>query len=227
MYREKVWYLKNIMPLFMGLPAEDYQALDTMLSHFHCSARAPVYVSGEGEDGVYFLKEGRVRLAQVTSEGKEITLDYLEPGAVFGSLVGDVGDENGVFAEAVADAYLCKVSRDAFEGFIAARPALMLGITKLLGFRLRKIQVRLQTLLFHDVKARILLVLGDLAHTYGEDVAGGTRLRIKLTHQDVANLIGATRESTSQAISELRAEGALDFEKKYPILKQLSQKATT
>lgn len=216
MYREKIWYLKNTLPLFMGLPEGDYQHLDQMLTHLRCQAHAPVYAPGE-EDYVYMLKEGRVRLSQLSPDGKEVTLDYLEPGAVFGALGGEEAPED-VFAVAVENAYLCKVSRVEFERFIASRPQLMFGITKLLGLRLKKIQVRLQQLLFLDVRTRILTVLRELSEAYGEPVVGGTRLRLRLTHQDIANLIGSTRETTSQAISELRSAGLLTFDKKHPIL---------
>lgn len=221
MHRERVWYLKNVLSLFMGLPDADHQAFDKLLTHFHCKANTPVYVPDDRHDQVYLLKEGRVRLAQLSPEGKEITLDYLEPGAVFGAL----GEEAGgapLMAEAVENAFICRIPRRDFELFISGRPQLMFGVTKLLGLRLQRIQMRLQTLLFHDVKSRILLTLEELARTYGEPFAGGTRLRLKLTHQDIANLIGATRETTSQAISELRADGKLEFDKKHPILKAQS-----
>lgn len=218
MYREKIWYLRNVLPMFMGMPEEDYQALDRLLTHFQCRAHTPVYVPGEHADQVYMLKEGRVRLGQLSPEGKEITLDYLEPGAVFGALAE--GAESTIFAEATEHALLCKVPRREFEAFMAHRPQLMFAITKLLGLRLQRVHVRLQHLLFHDVKERILLTLEELASTYGEPVEGGVKLRLKLTHQEIANLIGATRETTSQAISELRSAGKLDFEKKYPILRE-------
>lgn len=218
MYREKVWYLKNVLPLFMGLQEPDYQTLDCMLTHMKCKAHAPIYLPGEGSDYVYLLKEGRVRLSQISAEGKEVTLDYLEPGAVFGAL--GVGEDEMVQAEAVENAYLCKVPRADFERFIAERPQLMFQVTKLLGLRLRRVQVRLHTLLFHDVRTRLLKTLEELAETYGEPTDQGVRLRLKLTHQDLANLIGSTRETTSAIISQLRTEGVLDFDHKHAILKQ-------
>ncbi len=218
MYREKIWYLKNVLPLFMGLPEQDYKILDGMLSHLKCRANSPVYLAGNGGDCIYLLKEGRVRISQLGVEGKEVTLDYLEPGAVFGAL-GE-GDVESLQAEAVENAYLCKVARADFERFITDRPELMFQVTKLMGLRLRKVQVRLQTLLFHDVRTRLLKTLDELAGTFGEPVPGGVRIRLKLTHQDLANLIGSTRETTSTIVSQLRTEGVLDFDRKHPILKR-------
>jgi CRP/FNR family cyclic AMP-dependent transcriptional regulator len=218
--QEKIWYLKNTLSLFMGLPEADYKMLDAMLIHFDCKAQEPVYAPGEETAYVYMLKEGRVRVSQLSPDGKEITLDYLEPGAVFGALGMELGEPADVYAVAVEKAFLCKVTRVSFERFIAERPQLMFQITKLLGLRLRKLQIRLQSLLFQDVRTRIITTLEELATDYGVPHPDGTRLRIKLTHQEIANLIGATRETTSQTLSELRADGIVDFEKKHPILKQ-------
>jgi CRP/FNR family cyclic AMP-dependent transcriptional regulator len=220
MFREKIWYLKNTLPLFMGLPEADYKILDSMLVHFECKANLPIYTPSEVVSHVYMLKAGRVRIAQLSPEGKEITLDYLEPGAIFGALGMDEGEAMDVFALAVENAYLCKVPRQRFEAFIAERQHLSFQVTKLLGLRLRRLHTRLQTLLFQDVRTRILSTLQDLATDYGEPHPAGQRLRLKLTHQDIANLIGATRETTSQTISDLRAEGLLGFDKKHPILVQ-------
>lgn len=219
MHRQEAWYLRNALPLFRGLPESDYQALDRLLTHFQCKAREPVYGPGEEAEYIYILKEGRVRLSQLFEDGREVTLEFLEPGAIFGAL--GVGHSDGcqLCADSVEDAFLCKISREHFEDFIATRPQLMYGVTKLLGFRLQKIQIRLQTLLFHDVRTRIMMTLKELAKTYGEAVPGGTRLCIKLTHQDIANLIGATRETTTQILSELRHEGLIDFDKKYALIK--------
>lgn len=220
MRHEKIWYLRNTLPLFMGLPEPDYKMLDGMLIHFECKAQEPVYTPGEETSHVYMLKEGRVRIGQLSPDGKEITLDYLEPGSVFGALGMEQGEAADMYAVAVENAFLCKVTRLSFERYIADRPQLLFQVTKLLGFRLRRLQVRLQSLLFQDVRTRILRTLEELAVDYGVPHPEGLRLRIKLTHQEIANLIGATRETTSQTISELRADGLLDFEKKHPILKQ-------
>lgn len=225
MYREKVWYLQNVLPLFAGLPEQDYKALDLMLTHVRCQAHTPIYIPGEGSDTVYLLKEGRVRLSQISADGKEVTLDYLEPGSVFGAL--GAGEDDTVQGIAVEHAFLCKLARADFERFIADRPQLMFQVTKLLGLRLRKVQVRLQTLLFHDVRTRLLKSLEELAETYGEPTDAGVRLRLKLTHQDLANLISSTRETTSATISQLRAEGILDFDHRHAILKRPASSAAS
>ena len=164
------------------------------------------------------LKTGRVKLSLLSPGGRELTLAFLEPGEIFGEIATDGEEGHATVAEAVEPSIICTLSRDAFERFLSTRPTLGLDIAKFIGFRLRKFQMRLQDLLFLDVKSRILKVLRDLSEDHGVVTPRGIVLKLRLTHQDIANLVGATRETTSSTISELRSAGLIDQDGKFFVL---------
>lgn len=192
--------------------------LQPLLRHEVYEAGRPITVPGQQQPHIYVLKSGRVRLAQIGPDGQELTIDYLEPGELFGALDWNDGVPSRTCAFAVTRTELFEIPRQAFEAYVAERPHLMLEVTKVLGDRHVRLQTRLHDLVFLDVRGRIMETLRYLSKTYGEPVPAGQRLDLRLTHLDVARLVGSSRETVSAAIAQLRAEGLLDFDAKRPVI---------
>lgn len=89
------------------------------------------------------------------------------------------------------------------------QPDLTLGITKLIGTRRRRVERRLRNLLFHSNRERLIFLLIELIEQYGRRVEGGIELSIKLSHQEMANIIGSTRETVTVVLGELQKEGLI------------------
>jgi len=204
--------------MFGGLAAADQRELDALSRRRRVPAGAMFYRPGEAMGHVYFLEAGTVKVGFLSATGREITVDYLGPGELFGA-VGLGPDRGGqLFARAWEDVTVREMSRYDYEAFISRRPLLVCEVNRLLDARLAKVQRRLQQLLFLDMRERIVEVLADLIPGYGEPVEGGVRLKLRLTHQDIANMIGATREATSQVLGILRRAGVIAFDQKHPVL---------
>lgn len=204
--------------MFGGLAAADQRELDALSRRRRVPAGSMFYRPGEPLSHVYFVEQGCVKVGFLSAAGREITVDYLDRGELFGA-VGLGPDHGGqLFARAWEDVVVREMTRYDYEAFISRRPLLVCQINRILDGRLAKVQRRLQQLLFLDMRERIVQVLSDLIPTYGDPVDGGVRLRLRLTHQDIANMIGATREATSQVIGHLRRAGALAFDQKHPVL---------
>jgi len=211
--------VSNSMQLFLGILGDDRVVLNGLFSQQRVKAKEPVFLPENQGDRVYLLVDGRVRLAQLSPEGREVTLDFIEPGEIFGG-VGGLGPHSvQAMALAVENSTLCSMGRDRFEAFISQHPQVVLAINRLLGWRLAKMQVRVQNLLFRDVRGRLLETLKEFARVYGEPVSGGIRLQMKLTHSDLASLIGSTRETVTQTLTQLRGEGLVAFDGKHPIVR--------
>ncbi len=209
--QNKLWFLKHIR-LFDGLSQTEMQEMERITRMQEVKKRQPLYLPGDPSSSVYLLKQGRVKIANTDPGGKEVTFDILEPGEVFGEL--DVLDDapRTTSAEALDDTLICVIQREDFNRYLAMHPNMTVRLTKLIGLRLKKIQSRVEDLVFRDVPARLAHLLLELRKSDGVAEGFGTRLRAKLTHQEMANLIGCSRETVSTTLGQFRDEGFIHVE---------------
>lgn len=209
--KNKLWHLKQIR-LFADLPADTMEHLDRVAGMKAVKRRQPIYLPGDLGDAVYLLKSGRVKISRLSPDGKELTLAILEPGEIFGEADALQGAPRDEVAEALEDTVLCIVPRSEFEALLQRTPGLALRLTKLIGLRLRRIESRVEDLVFRDVPTRLAHLLLDLARDLGVEDQRGLLLRARLSHRDLANLIGSTRETVSLTLGEFRREGLVETE---------------
>ncbi len=207
----KLWFLKHIR-LFDGISPSEMQEMEKITRMEEVKKRQPLYLPGDPSSNVYLLKKGRVKIANTASSGKEVTFDILDPGEIFGEL--DVLEDapRSTSAETLDDALICVIPRKDFDQYLAMHPTVMFKLTKLIGLRLKKIQSRVEDLVFRDVPARLAHLLVELSKTEGVAEKQGIRLKVKLTHQEMANLIGCSRETVSSTLGQFRDEGLLQLD---------------
>lgn len=171
-----------------------------------------LYLPGDAGDRVYLLKRGVVKISTVTDDGKEIILALMRPGEVFGeeSVLEDAPRDH--MAEAYEDALICVITRQDFLGMLRAHPEMAFKVTKLVGFRLKTLRNRVEGLLFKGAPARLAQTLLDLARDHGIEDDEGVLLPLKLSQQDLASLIGVTRESVNLALADFRGRGLVEME---------------
>jgi len=204
----KLWYLKHIR-LFDGISPSAMQEMEKITRMEEVKKRQPLYLPGDPSTSIYLLKQGRVKIANTAPSGKEVTFEILEPGEIFGEL--DVLEDavRSTSAEALDDALICVIPRKDFDQYLSMHPNVTIKLTKLIGLRLKKIQSRVEDLVFRDVPARLAHLLLELRKSEGVPEGAGTRLRVKLTHQEMANLIGCSRETVSTTLGQFRDEGLI------------------
>ncbi|MCS6264992.1 MAG: Crp/Fnr family transcriptional regulator [Nitrospira sp.] len=207
----KLWFLKHIR-LFDGVSPSEMQEMEKITRMEEVKKRQPLYLPGDPSSNVYLLKKGRVKIANTAPNGKEVTFDILEPGEVFGEL--DVLDDapRSTSAETLDDAVICVIPRKDFDQYLAMHPTVMFKLTKLIGLRLKKIQSRVEDLVFRDVPARLAHLLLELSKSDGVAENQGIRLKVKLTHQEMANLIGCSRETVSASMGQFRDDGLIEMD---------------
>jgi CRP/FNR family transcriptional regulator, cyclic AMP receptor protein len=204
----KLWYLKHIN-LFSTLTMAELQEINRITRMQEVKKRQPIYLPGDPSTTVYLLKKGRVKIASTDASGKEVTFEILEPGEIFGELEALEDSPRETQAEALDDALICAIRREDFNHYLRRHSDLTVKLTKLIGLRLRKIQSRVEDLVFRDVPARLAHVLLELSKTDGRPDAGGVRIGAKLTHQELANLVGCTRETISNTLGRFREHGLI------------------
>jgi CRP-like cAMP-binding protein len=206
---ETIWILKRC-PLFERLSPEESRRLESRALARTFAKREIIYFPDDPGQTILLLARGRVKIKAVTPDGRESIFAFIEAGEVFGELAIVDAEPRREYAEAVADSLVLAIPRDEVLWLMARRPAVALRVTKLLGFRRRRIENRLRNILFRSTRERTIALVLELLDEHGRRMAdGGWELKLKLSHQELANLIGATRESVTLALGRLQREGLI------------------
>jgi CRP/FNR family transcriptional regulator, cyclic AMP receptor protein len=173
--------------------------------------KQPIYLPGDKALSVYFLKKGRVKISRITQEGKEFTLAMHEPGEIFGEL--EVLEEiaRDTRAEALDDVWVGVLERNEFSRLLLANPELMFQLTRLIGLRLKRLESRVEDLLFQDVPTRLARILLILSTKNRKIPKKGVGEGLRITHQELANLIGSTRETVSATLNDFKRQGLVEL----------------
>lgn len=203
---DKLTLLSHIS-LFDELPMQELKVIDAM-SQMRPVKKGKIIVSPDAPiPALFLLKEGQVRLYRMNQHGKQFTVDILTSGNIFGETATLSLTDDDLYAEAMTDTYLCTIGVDEFEQFIEKNPKIALKLINILSERLKDLYALSEKIALTDVKYRILYLLLKLSEKSGERKKDWQTINIKLTHADIAAMVGTTRETTSVIMSNLKKEG--------------------
>ncbi|HDZ26524.1 MAG TPA: Crp/Fnr family transcriptional regulator [Candidatus Aminicenantes bacterium] len=214
---DKVWYLKRIN-IFSGLSDKEMEMVSHVSFMKKYSKKETIYLPGDRKEQIYLLKSGRVKISKLSAEGKELILTMLGPGDVFGEMALVDDSPSGTIAETMDETHICVISRKNFEALLTQKPELAFQITKLIGLRRKELETKIEDLIFRDVHSRLAHLLLRLAQEHGLKRDRGILVNIKLTHYEIASLIGSTRETTTVCLNDFKKEGLLDFDRRKILL---------
>lgn len=203
--------------LFSEFTDEEYVQLDGLM-HKEIGFGDYIYFEANQHPNIYFIKTGMVRLGYLDNQGNKIVKDILRPGDFFGQVSLQRENLNGEFAQAVKSGVsICYFTLDKFNSLLSNYPKLAMKYTRMSGYRIRKFENRLENLLRNDVKTRLkifldqlLAELKDSARRIGREV----RIPNYLTHEEVAQLIGTSRQTVTTLLSTLNEENICRFSRK-------------
>ncbi|MEA3291900.1 MAG: Crp/Fnr family transcriptional regulator [Pseudomonadota bacterium] len=191
---------------FDGMPDEallsdaDLQVLKKH-SRIRSYPRNTVILSeGEESDALYIIQSGRVKVYLSDETGKEITLTLLGPGAYLGELAMLDGEPRSASVMTLEKTTMLQISRDAFRGFLAENPDIAFEIIRLLTARIRNTTEQVRNLAFKNVYCRVANVLNNMSSVARD---GARAIPERLTQQEIADMVGASREMVSRVLSEL------------------------
>lgn len=203
----------GITDFLARLPAADRTTLLARAERRSVVKGAFIFVAGSPGDYVYCLEHGRIKVFYLSPGGKEVLLWFCFPGEIFGLAEACHGGGREVHAEACEPSSLLRVRRQDFAGFLAAHPAAALLVNDVLASRLRSLGSVIQGLVSNDVNGRVWQLLLRLAASHGRKGDNGDiHLDIRLTHQEIASMVGTTRQSVTVALNALRRQGMLDVD---------------
>ncbi len=184
-----------------------------------CLRGHPIRIPGSGDDTFWLIKEGQVRLSILGAGGKKITVALLGPGEVIGEMAVAGLDGYSEIAEALTGCVLCQVPAEYLRRVVDRRPDLSLHISKLIGLRRQQIANRIQDVLFLTVPQRMARLLLRLADEFpGTTVSGRRHVNLRLTHQEMADLVGSNREAVTAALRRLDRLGYAKPVKRFWVL---------
>lgn len=206
--KRTLWYLKKI-PILAELGPEVVARLAERVELREVRRREVVYLPGDPGSSIFFVNGGRIKISKVTRDGKALTLNYCGPSELFGENCLVDGTPREEMAEAMENSMTTEIERSDYEKLLQQHASLGLHMTKLLAKRRRDLENKLETLVFRDVTSKLAELLLKLADEYGVDDSRGTLVALKITHQELANLIGSTRETVSLTLSQFKKKNLI------------------
>jgi CRP/FNR family transcriptional regulator, cyclic AMP receptor protein len=201
------------VPLFADMVTPELAVLNSLMRQHTLPAGARILMTDQLEDTTYVVRTGVVKRVVEQADGTELILALLEPGDVIGALTIGESPDNAHSIVSLDPTNLFWIDRKEFEKCVRTMPALSANLSTVLGRGVRRANERIEALAGMDVRSRLVRHLLLLARDYGQptDTAEGSSVRIplRLTQGDLAHLVGASRASVNQAVSELRRRGAM------------------
>jgi CRP/FNR family cyclic AMP-dependent transcriptional regulator len=205
--------LRNIsrVDFFSGLSADQLAQVASISHAIHKPRGAIIFMVGDPADLFYVTGMGRVKISLLSCYGKELIVEIVEPGGIFGELVLIDDSPHLTIAEALDDVLLYAYWKQNFKNIIASHPELALRLAKIVGLRFRKIERKVSDLINKDVSARITDLLVEMAGTHCNNGDAPGEILVRLKQQDVAGLIGACRQATTKALNDLEKMGWIEL----------------
>jgi CRP/FNR family cyclic AMP-dependent transcriptional regulator len=205
-------------PLFSGLDDEAAQALSASMSESPLARGEVLFREGDEGDRLYVVTEGKVKLGRTSADGRENLLAILGPGQMFGELsLFDPGPRSATVT-AVTDCTLQSLAHDELGHWLTGRPEVARGLLVQLAVRLRKTNDVVADLVFSDVPGRVAKALLDLSSRFGRVADDGVHVHHDLTQEELAQLVGASRETVNKALADFASRGWLRLEARSVVL---------
>jgi len=186
------------------LSRKEYFSESPYFKFSHYRSGEIIYARDSINNSLYFIFSGLVKLSFRDEGGNLLTLDIIQKGEIFGetALTNDVSQS--CFAEAVEETTVFVIHKNDLLRIAETDPELILKIAELISQRLSSIKNKLVGMTFKSIRDRLIYILFDLAEQFGEKEKGKVHIRLSLTHQELAYMVGTSREYTSIILGELK-----------------------
>jgi CRP/FNR family transcriptional regulator len=208
MIENKVWYLKQNR-LFAQASDESIENCEHIFKTTVFPKRSLVFDQGDPTRLVYLIKRGKVKIARLTPDGKEVTVAVLGAGDIFGEETLFEQATRMTVAVCIEECLLCTAKADDLFALLSRNPQLALNVAKILSERLDDASATMEDLAYAKVPDRLMHLFKRLAGEHGKTTPEGVTLELRLTHADIASLIGSTRETVSLELSNLAKAGRI------------------
>ncbi len=205
-------------PLFSSLDEEAAESLRASMTDTELERGEVLFNEGDSGDRLYVVLDGKIKLGRTSGDGRENLLAVLGPGQMFGELsLFDPGPRSAT-ATAVTDSRLASLGHAELQPWLVNRPDVARGLLFQLAHRLRRTNEVVADLVFSDVPGRVAKALLDLSTRFGRQAEDGIHVHHDLTQEELAQLVGASRETVNKALADFANRGWLRLEPRSVVL---------
>ena len=205
-------------PLFSGLDDDAAESLRSSLAETRLRRGETLFREGDSGDRLYVVLDGKIKLGRSSADGRENLLAVLGPGQMFGELsLFDPGPRS-LTATAVTDVTMKSLGHDELSSWLTGHPDVARNLLGQLAARLRRTNDVVADLVFSDVPGRVAKALLDLASRFGRQADDGVHVHHDLTQEELAQLVGASRETVNKALADFANRGWLRLEPRSVVL---------
>lgn len=201
------------------------QEIDALLAYTRVEryrAGREIFSKGSPGDSMMAVLKGRVKISSLSPEGKEIVLNIISPGEIFGEIALLDGKERTADATAMGDCELLVLSRRDFLPFLERRADLCLLLLSVLCERLRRTSEQVEDMLFRHLQSRLAKTLLRLGRSTGAPKGRALHIDLKLSQRDLANLVGGSRESINKHLQLLQKSGVIGLDHGAIVIKDVA-----
>lgn len=210
-------------PLFASLDDEAFAALTKEITEVDLSRGAPLFYEGDPGDQLYFIVSGKMKLGRTASDGRENLVAVMGPGEIFGEMALFDPSPRSTSATAVSETRLAGLKHENLRKVIQHSPEVSAQLLQALARRLRRTNENLADLVFSDVPGRVAKALLDLADRFGRPATDGILVAHELTQEELAQLVGASRETVNKALAEFVQRGWIRLEARAVVILDLQR----
>lgn len=222
---QQLWFVENIDLQHIFCPKKVDKGMMEKKDHLTFDANKYIYLPEEPARKIFLISSGRVKIGTYGSDGKEVTKAILSPGEVFGELALISDGSRRDFAYSLEDTTLCVLEKPDLQEMLRERNELQLFFLRLIGNRTLRLEQRLENLMFKTSRSRIVEFLCELANTKGRAVGFEREVRNMLTHKEIADLTGTSRQTVNAVLNDLRRKNILIFDRKRMLVRDMEQLA--
>jgi CRP-like cAMP-binding protein len=209
------WYLKKV-ELFANMSDEEMDEIIQGITMQEYPCKHILYTPQEAVEATYILKEGEVTLYKTTPDGKQVILDILKPGAIFGNIGFDPGASEGHYAEISQKSYVCTLPPNFLVQLMKNKPEVALRALQILSKRISQYESQLKFLSMLGARERILSAIRLFNEKEDKSILPSVlRIPTKVTHEKLANMTGLTRETVTKQLQKLEQEQLIQSENKH------------
>lgn len=205
-------FIKKI-PIFMDLSPQEAESIGQLTIVRKYRKNMIIFMEGEPGEALYFLLSGKVKISKLTADGREQILHILQAGDIFAEVVLIDRGPYPATAEVIEEAQVGMLRNDDVENLIRTNPDIALKILKVMSKRLRQAQVQVRDLALKDTYGRLASMLLILAKDHGGPCENGVKIDLSLSRQELANLIGTSRETVTRILSDFKRSKVIDIDK--------------
>jgi CRP/FNR family transcriptional regulator, cyclic AMP receptor protein len=205
-------YLKQVT-IFSSLNDDEIRDLTTVAKTRRFRAGEVIFHRDDPGQVLYIIKEGKVKICLISTDGQELSLVVFGKGEYFGEFALLDGLPRSADAVALENVVCYTVQRNDFHNAIMKNPRIAIEVMEVLVKRLRSTDQQVEDLIFLDVYGRVAKKLLELSETYGTKVENGMRIDVRLTQQELASMVGASRESVNKVMGHFMDKGVISTDK--------------